>query len=73
MTQPWPVIVSSPGPSVPWRVRGAHHIRPFGAKQAVTFDKKAQMVRLVQHRVFTPAPGDPINFEPSSIGAGGLC
>ena len=26
-------------------------------------DKKAQVVRLVQHRVFTPAPSDPINFE----------
>jgi hypothetical protein len=30
---------------------------------AVTFDKKTQVVRLVQHRVFTPAPGDPIDFE----------
>ena len=30
---------------------------------AVALDKKTQVVRLVQHRVFTPAPGDPINFE----------
>ena len=37
--------------------------RDSTALVAVTFDKKAQMVRLVQHRVFTPAPGDPINFE----------
>src|SRR4029453_14061969 len=37
--------------------------RYSAALVAVTFDKKAQMVRLAQHRVFTPAPGDPINFE----------
>ena len=37
--------------------------RDSTALVAVTFDKKTQMVRLVQHRVFTPAPGDPINFE----------
>jgi phage terminase large subunit-like protein len=37
--------------------------RDSTALVAVTFDKKPQMVRLVQHRVFTPAPGDPINFE----------
>ena len=37
--------------------------RDSTALVAVTFDKKAQVVRLVQHRVFTPAPGDPINFE----------
>ena len=30
---------------------------------ACTFDKKAECVRLVAHRVFTPAPDDPINFE----------
>jgi phage terminase large subunit-like protein len=30
---------------------------------AVAFDAKTQCVRLVQHRVFTPAPDDPINFE----------
>jgi phage terminase large subunit-like protein len=30
---------------------------------ACTFDKKAQCVRLVAHRAFTPAPDDPINFE----------
>jgi phage terminase large subunit-like protein len=37
--------------------------RDSTALVAVTFDKKAQVVRLVQHRVFIPAPGDPINFE----------
>ena len=37
--------------------------RDSTALVAVTFDKKTQVVRLVQHRVFTPAPGDPINFE----------
>ena len=30
---------------------------------AVTFDKKSSCVRLVPHRVFTPTPGDPIDFE----------
>jgi phage terminase large subunit-like protein len=30
---------------------------------AVAFDKKAQCVRLVAHKVFTPTPGDPIDFE----------
>ena len=30
---------------------------------AVTFDKKSTCVRLVAHRVFTPTPGDPIDFE----------
>ena len=37
--------------------------RDSTALVAVSFDKKTQMVRLVQHRAFTPAPGDPINFE----------
>ena len=27
------------------------------------YDKKAKCVRLVQHKVFTPTPGDPIDFE----------
>ena len=30
---------------------------------AVSFDKKSSCVRLVAHRVFTPTPGDPIDFE----------
>ena len=30
---------------------------------AVTFDRKAQQVRLVTHRVFQPAPDRPLNFE----------
>jgi phage terminase large subunit-like protein len=37
--------------------------RDSTALVAVTFDKKSQCVRLVQHRVFTPTPGDPIDFE----------
>jgi phage terminase large subunit-like protein len=30
---------------------------------AVTFDKKTQVARLVQHRIFTPTPGNPITFD----------
>src|SRR5262249_16318671 len=30
---------------------------------ACTYDKKAQTLRLVAHKMFTPTPGDPINFE----------
>jgi phage terminase large subunit-like protein len=30
---------------------------------AVTIDKKSQMLRLVHHRVLTPTPDEPINFE----------
>jgi phage terminase large subunit-like protein len=37
--------------------------RDSTALVAVAFDKKTQVVRLVQHRVFTPGPGDPIDFE----------
>jgi phage terminase large subunit-like protein len=37
--------------------------RDSTALVAVTFDKKTQCVRLVAHKVFTPTPGDPINFE----------
>jgi phage terminase large subunit-like protein len=37
--------------------------RDSTALVAVTFDKKSQCVRLVAHRVFTPSPDDPINFE----------
>ena len=37
--------------------------RDTTALVACTFDKKTQCVRLVQHRVFTPSPDDPINFE----------
>ena len=37
--------------------------RDSTALVAVTFDKKTSCVRLVQHRVFTPTPGDPIDFE----------
>jgi len=30
---------------------------------AVTWDRKAQQVRLVTHRVFQPSPEEPLNFE----------
>jgi Phage Terminase len=30
---------------------------------AVTINKKTGCVQLVQHQIFTPSPGDPINFE----------
>jgi phage terminase large subunit-like protein len=37
--------------------------RDSTALAAVNFDKKTQCVRLVAHKVFTPSPGDPIDFE----------
>ena len=37
--------------------------RDATALVACTYDKKAKCVRLVQHKVFTPTPGDPIDFE----------
>ena len=37
--------------------------RDSTALVAVSFDKKSSCVRLVAHRVFTPTPGDPIDFE----------
>ena len=37
--------------------------RDSTALVAVTYDKKAKTVRLVNHRVFVPSPGDPIDFE----------
>ena len=37
--------------------------RDATALVACTYDKKAKCVRLVRHKVFTPTPGDPINFE----------
>jgi phage terminase large subunit-like protein len=37
--------------------------RDSTALVAVTFDQKTKCVRLVNHRVFTPTPGDPIDFE----------
>jgi Terminase large subunit, ATPase domain len=30
---------------------------------ATTWDKKAQVVRLIFHRIYRPSPDDPINFE----------
>jgi phage terminase large subunit-like protein len=37
--------------------------RDSTALVAVTFDRKSKCVRLVTHKVFTPTPGDPIDFE----------
>jgi phage terminase large subunit-like protein len=37
--------------------------RDSTALVSVTFDKKTSCVRLVTHKVFTPTPGDPIDFE----------
>ena len=37
--------------------------RDSPALVAVTFDRAAKCVRLVAHKVFTPTPGDPIDFE----------
>ena len=37
--------------------------RDSTALVAVTFDRKTKCVRLVAHKVFTPTPGDPIDFE----------
>jgi hypothetical protein len=37
--------------------------RDSTALVAVTHDRKIKCVRLVAHKVFTPSPGDPINFE----------
>jgi Phage terminase-like protein, large subunit len=37
--------------------------RDSTALVACTYDKKAKCVRLVDHQVFTPTPGDPIDFE----------
>ena len=36
--------------------------RDSTALVAVTYDTKTKVVRLVQHKVFTPTPGDPIDF-----------
>jgi Terminase large subunit, ATPase domain len=37
--------------------------RDSTAIAAVSYDRKTSCVRLVAHRVFTPTPGDPIDFE----------
>jgi phage terminase large subunit-like protein len=37
--------------------------RDSTALVAVAYDREAKCVRLVAHRIFTPTPGDPINFE----------
>lgn len=37
--------------------------RDSTALVACTYDRKLKVVRLVAHKVFTPLPNDPINFE----------
>ena len=37
--------------------------RDSTALVAVTYDRRAKCVRLVAHKIFTPTPGDPIDFE----------
>ena len=37
--------------------------RDSTALVAVTYDRAAKCVRLVAHKLFTPTPGDPIDFE----------
>ena len=37
--------------------------RDSTALVACTFDRKTSCVRLIAHKVFTPTPGDPIDFE----------
>jgi phage terminase large subunit-like protein len=37
--------------------------RDSTALVAVSCDRKTKVVRLIAHRVFTPTPGDPIDFE----------
>jgi phage terminase large subunit-like protein len=37
--------------------------RDLTALVACSYDRKAKLVRLIAHRVFTPTPGDPIDFE----------
>jgi phage terminase large subunit-like protein len=41
----------------------ASHKHDQTALVAVTFDKNAQKVRLVSHRIFQPSPDDPLDFE----------
>ena len=46
-----------------WAAVDASVKRDATALVACTYDKKAKCVRLVAHKVFTPTPGDPIDFE----------
>ena len=61
-------VVPSIGPAPPdrgtpiWIGIDASTKRDSTALVAVSFDKKSQCARLVQHRVFTPSPDDPIDF-----------
>jgi phage terminase large subunit-like protein len=46
-----------------WAGIDASTRRDSTALALCTADKKTKIVRLINHRVFTPTPGDPINFE----------
>jgi phage terminase large subunit-like protein len=46
-----------------WAGVDASTKRDSTALVAVTFDQTAQCARLVQHCIFTPSPGDPIQFD----------
>jgi Phage Terminase len=51
-------------PSLPvWIGVDASVRRDSSAVVAVTYDKNNSIVRLVFHRIFTPTPTDPINFQ----------
>jgi phage terminase large subunit-like protein len=46
-----------------WAGVDASTKRDSTALVAVSADRKTKVVRLVAHKVFTPSPGDPIDFE----------
>jgi phage terminase large subunit-like protein len=46
-----------------WAAVDASVKRDATAMVAVTYDRKAKVVRLVRHKVLTPGRNDPINFE----------
>ena len=55
-------VVQDKGVAV-WVGVDASTKRDSTALVAVTFDRGTKCVRLVAHKVFTPTPGDPIDFE----------
>jgi phage terminase large subunit-like protein len=46
-----------------WVGVDASHKRDSTAIVAVTWDREAQRVRLISHRIFQPSPDDPLDFE----------
>jgi phage terminase large subunit-like protein len=62
----WPWSSCSNAPAF-WAT--TQHARVPGRHvDACSFDKKSQTVRVVAHRIFTPKPDDPIDFE-ATVGA----